>query len=68
MPTETEPNVLTTAEVARLKGVSRQAVSAAADRGALTAFKQGRTVLVLRDDKLTAYLATPPRSGLPAAV
>lgn len=61
------PNVLTTAEVARRKCVSRQAVATAAERGTLTTFKQGRTVLVLQDAKLDAYLASTPRPGVAAA-
>ena len=57
------PNVLPPAEVARLKGVSRQAVSTAASRGTLNAVRVGRAVLILRDDALDAYLAAPPQPG-----
>ena len=62
MPT-TEPNVLPPAEVARLKGVSRQAVSTAADRGTLNAVRIGKAVLILRDAALDAYLSRPPQPG-----
>jgi excisionase family DNA binding protein len=58
-----EPNVLPSAEVARRKGVSRQAVSAAAQRGTLNAVKMGTVLLIRRDGKLDAYLATVPQPG-----
>ena len=58
-----EPNVLPPAEVARLKGVSRQAVSTAASRGTLNAVRYGRAVLIVRDDKLAAYLERTPQPG-----
>lgn len=61
-----EPNVLTVAAVARLKGVSRQAVAAAVARGTLPAARQGGTVLIPRGAKLAAYLATAPRPGVSA--
>ena len=62
MPT-TEPNVLPSAEVARRKGVSRQAVATAANRGTINAVRFGRTVLIVRDAALDAYLASPAQPG-----
>ena len=59
----TEPNCLPPVEVARRKGVSRQAVATAASRGTLNAVKIGRSVLILRDAKLDAYLAAPAQPG-----
>ena len=59
----TEPNVLPPSEVARRKGVSRQAVSSAVSRGTLNAVKMGASLLVVRDAKLDAYLARTPQPG-----
>lgn len=61
-----EPNVWPAAEVARLKGVSRQAVASAAGRGTLNAEKVGRSLLVYRDAKLRAYLEDAPQPGTAA--
>jgi excisionase family DNA binding protein len=55
------PLVLTIAEVASLKGVSKQAVHAVVQRGTLTSYRSGKTVLIKRDKRLEGYLATPPQ-------
>lgn len=60
---DAQPNVLPPAEVARQKGVSRQAVSTAASRGTLNVVRYGRTVLIVRDDKLAAYMKRQPQPG-----
>ena len=57
MPKATAPPVLSLREVAETKGVTVQAVHAAAQRGTITTYKSARTVLVVRDDKLDAYLS-----------
>ena len=59
-------NAVTIGAVAREKGVSRAAVSAAVGRGTLNAHRQGRTVLIIRDKALAAYLTRAPRPGVAA--
>lgn len=53
--------VVTVREVAEMKGVSPQAVHACVQRGTLTSYRSGQTVLILRDGALDAYLAAPPQ-------
>lgn len=60
MPSASPPPVLSVREVAELKDVSVQAAHAAAKRGALTTYRSAGTVLVVRDAKLDAYLASTP--------
>lgn len=57
-----QPNVLTAAEVAKQKGVARQAIYQAAERGTLNAVRLGRTLLILRDRALDTYLAQEPQA------
>ena len=54
----------TPADVAQEKGVSRQSVYTALDRGTLTEQRVSGTVrLVVADAKLDAYLARPAQPG-----
>ncbi len=59
MPKDPPPPVISLREVANQKSVSMQAVHAAAQRGTLTTYKSGGSVLVVRDAALDAYLAAP---------
>lgn len=55
------PALRTPADVAREKGVSRQSVYAAIQRGTLTGQRvSGTALLVVCDRKLGTYLARPP--------
>jgi excisionase family DNA binding protein len=42
------PEVVSASEAARIKGVSRQAISQACERGDLDCYRTGRTLLVRR--------------------
>ena len=60
------PALRTPADVAREKGVSRQSVYTAIQRGTLTEHRvSGTALLVVCDRKLEAYLARPPQPGPP---
>jgi excisionase family DNA binding protein len=57
------PPVVSVREVAEAKGISPQAVRTAIARGTLNSYRAGKTVLVLRDKALEAYLAAPPATN-----